>query len=52
MKDSYLDYYKTILKKVRFDTSLTEKEYHKAFKFIPCDKHEEFANWAKRNIFN
>ena len=51
MNKSYLEYYKTILTKVKFDEQLTNKEYKKALKHLPLSERVEFVNWAKQHVF-
>lgn len=46
MKTSYLDYYKLILEKVRFDKRLWKKEYKKALRFLDRDEAKELKAWA------
>lgn len=49
MKTSFLDYYKTILSKVRFDRKLFRKEYQKALRLIPADQHAELEEWLDKH---
>ncbi|AWW29688.1 hypothetical protein DN752_05880 [Echinicola strongylocentroti] len=46
MKTSYLDYYKLILEKVRFDDRLWKKEYQKALGILNEQEANELRNWA------
>ncbi|MDA0773645.1 MAG: hypothetical protein O2914_05850 [Bacteroidetes bacterium] len=39
-------YYKSILRKVSFDTALFYKEYHKAMMTLPPKEAERLARWA------
>lgn len=44
-KNSFLSYYKTILEKVSFDSSLVEKEYWKAKQLLQSHEVQELDNW-------
>lgn len=44
---SFLDYYKTILEKVSFDSYLLTKEYRKALNTIHPSEIKEFEQWMK-----
>ena len=46
-KNSFLDYYKTILEKVSFDQQLVEKEYRKAKQLLEESEAQELDNWLK-----
>lgn len=47
MKNSFFDYYKTILERVSFDKNLFNKEYEKALRTIDKDEINEFHQWLK-----
>ncbi len=47
MKNSFLDYYKTILEKVSFDRSLFQKEYNKALQFLNGDEKDQIDQWLQ-----
>ena len=44
-KGSFLNYYKTILEKVSFDTRLLQKEYKKAQSLLDGSESQELDNW-------
>ena len=44
-KASFLNYYKTILEKVSFDSGLLEKEYLKAQKLLDISESKELEYW-------
>ncbi|RAI91415.1 hypothetical protein [Algoriphagus yeomjeoni] len=44
-KGSFLNYYKTILEKVSFDSSLLEKEYKKAQALLDGSESQELDYW-------
>jgi len=47
MKATYsFFYYKAILRKVSFDTTLFYKEYHKALTVLPPKEAKRLARWA------
>ena len=43
----FLDYYKTILDKVSFDSILFNKEYHKAKRSLRSHEVGDLDNWLK-----
>ena len=45
-----LDYFKTILKKVSFDTILFEKELRKAIKSLIDSEINDLKNWCYKNF--
>jgi hypothetical protein len=45
-----LEYYKTILEKVRFDDSLLKKEIEKAVRTIKCEQQPELLDWIKKEL--
>jgi hypothetical protein len=45
MKTSFLEYYKIILDKVRFDRSLLMKEYRKAIKLLRDKEIDDLNRW-------
>jgi len=47
-----LDYFKTILTKVSFDSSLFEKELKKAIKSLIEDEISELRNWCYAQFYN
>ena len=51
MKMSYLDYYKTILKKVSFNKQLFHKELNKALRYLGEDERESLLVWIKTSGF-
>ena len=46
-KNSFLDYYKTILEKVSFDRRLFSKEYSKAKRMLGVSDTRELDSWLK-----
>lgn len=48
-KNSFLNYYKTILEKVSFDKRLVQKEYWKAKQVLQETEIRELDNWLKNN---
>ena len=44
-KGSFLNYYKTILEKVSFDTRLLQKEYKKAKSLLDGSESQELDYW-------
>ena len=44
-KGSFLNYYKTILEKVSFDTRLLQKEYKKAQSLLDGSESQELDYW-------
>ncbi|MCB9224245.1 MAG: hypothetical protein R2780_02240 [Crocinitomicaceae bacterium] len=46
----YLNFYKTILDKVSFDTGLFWKEYQKALKFLSNEEKQELDLWIKEHL--
>ncbi|SFU02081.1 hypothetical protein SAMN04489724_3361 [Algoriphagus locisalis] len=46
-KNSFLDYYKTILEKVSFDRRLFSKEYSKAKQMLGASESRELDYWLK-----
>ncbi|WP_200980011.1 hypothetical protein [Echinicola sp. 20G] len=51
MKTSYLEYYKLILDKVSFDSSIWEKEYHKALSNLNKEEAFLLKQWANNKFF-
>jgi hypothetical protein len=49
---TYLDYYKTILKKVSFDRHLFLKEYHKAIRDLNTQEIEDLNKWIQSTEFH
>ncbi|WP_057938540.1 hypothetical protein [Algoriphagus resistens] len=47
-KNSFLDYYKTILEKVSFDEQLLAKEYKKAKKFLDNAEARDLDYWLQK----
>tara|TARA_R110002020_G_scaffold189815_3_gene389123 strand:+ start:77 stop:316 length:240 start_codon:yes stop_codon:yes gene_type:complete len=47
-KNSFLDYYKTILGKVSFDRQLLSKEYRKASQMLGASEVRELDSWLMR----
>ena len=45
-----LDYCKTILEKVSFDSNLFEKELRKAMTYIQPHEIKELLHWAHQNL--
>lgn len=50
MASSMLEYYKTVLKKVSFDTKLFCKELKKAISRLLPEEIEELKNWLQQFI--
>ncbi len=50
MASSMLEYYKTVLKKVSFDTKLFCKELEKAISRLLPEEIEELKNWLQQFI--
>ncbi len=48
---SFLDYYKTILEKVSFDSNLFTKEYNKAIKIIHPEEVPALDSWIQSSGF-
>jgi len=46
-----LDYYKTVLGKVSFDTTLFRKELRKAFKNLIDDEKIELRDWLESSSY-
>jgi len=46
-KNSFLNYYKTILEKVSFDQRLLKKEYSKAVKLLGDPEAKDLDFWLK-----
>ncbi len=46
-----LEYYKTVLGKVRFDQMLFRKELRKAFKNLVDDEATELKSWLKESSY-
>ncbi len=46
-KNSYLDYYKTVLQKVSFDRNLFYKEYRKAINSLSEEEAASLEDWLK-----
>ncbi|WP_215224692.1 hypothetical protein [Echinicola shivajiensis] len=51
MRTSYLDYYKLILDKVSFDSSLWKKEYHKALSILSPEEAFLLKNWVNNKYY-
>ncbi|WP_339870365.1 hypothetical protein [uncultured Algoriphagus sp.] len=51
-KNSFLDYYKTILEKVSFDGQLLSKEYKKAKQMLGASDARELDVWLKSKGFS
>ena len=49
---TYLDYYKTILKKVSFDRHLFHKEYRKAISDLNTQEIEDLNKWVQSTGFH
>ena len=49
---TYLDYYKTILKKVSFDRYLFHKEYHKATRDLNAQEIGDLNKWIESTGFH
>ncbi|WP_375586341.1 hypothetical protein [Cyclobacterium xiamenense] len=49
MRMSYLDYYKVILEKVRFDYGLVKKELHKANQVLTGEEQSRLRKWMLQN---
>jgi len=49
---TYLDYYKTVLKKVSFDKYLFYKEYHKAIRDLNALEIRNLNNWIRLSGFD
>lgn len=47
MKNTFLDYYKTILSKVSFDDDLLAKEYAKALTALKEEEVRNLEHWVK-----
>jgi len=51
-RNSYLDYYKTILEKVSFDGRLFNKEYRKARNSLSPEEVASLDDWIRsKNVF-
>ena len=48
---TYLDYYRTILKKVSFDRHLFQKEYHKALRDLNAEDICDLNKWIQSTGF-
>jgi hypothetical protein len=51
-KNTLLDYYKTILEKVSFDSQLFSKEYNKAINALSHEERAALNNWIKARQFD
>ncbi|WP_186755636.1 hypothetical protein [Echinicola salinicaeni] len=51
MKTSYLEYYKLILDKVSFDSTLWKKEYQKALSILSPEEAFLLKNWANNKYY-
>ena len=51
-KKSYLEFYKMILEKVKFDDQLFRKEYRKALKVLNPNESKEFVRWVSKQRIN
>lgn len=49
---TYLNYYKTILKKVSFDGYLFHKEYHKAIRDLNAQEIADLDKWVQSSGFH
>lgn len=47
-KKSFLEFYKLVLDRVKFDQSLFWKEYNKAIKYLNDTEAEDLKSWVKR----
>ncbi len=52
MKESFLEYTKSILEKVSFDIELLKKEYKKALKTLKTEEVSQLNNWIKSKGLN
>ena len=51
VRNSFFDYYKTILEKVSFDRALFNKEYRKAIQILSPDETAALDRWiASKNL--
>ena len=48
MGKSFLEYFKTLLPKLSFDTALMLKEYQKALKLLNPNEQTNLTNWLKQ----
>lgn len=48
-RNSFLNYYKTILEKVSFDHLLLKKEYNKALQTLHSSDHSKLDQWMYKN---
>tara|TARA_R110002096_G_C14170468_1_gene685885 strand:- start:280 stop:507 length:228 start_codon:yes stop_codon:yes gene_type:complete len=48
MGNSFLEYFKTLLPKLSFDTALMLKEYQKALKLLNPLEQVKLTNWLKQ----
>jgi hypothetical protein len=44
---THLNYYKTILKKISFDSYLFHKEYHKAIRDLTAQEMDDLNKWIQ-----
>jgi hypothetical protein len=51
-KNTFLDYYKTVLEKVSFDYQLFNKEYRKAVNTLSPEEVAVLNRWIKSREFN
>lgn len=42
---SYLQFYKYVLERVKFDSKLFRKEYNKAIKYLNQDERKDLDHW-------
>ena len=50
LKNSILEYCKTILHKVSFSKALFKKEYRKSFNYLHPDDHLELRKWLRLKL--
>jgi len=48
MGNSFLEYFKTLLPKLSFDTALMLKEYQKALKLLNPNEQDKLTNWLNQ----
>lgn len=48
-KLSRLDYFKILLKKIRFDDALFKKEYRKSFQYLAPAERVELKLWLRQD---
>lgn len=49
MKNSFLDFYQTIISKVSFNRQLLYKEARKALRYLSPVERRQFLKWFKEN---